>query len=117
MKNFRTYDLALQFYRLCSSIADDGTQDPIWKDQFKRASLSILLNIAEGSGKATAKDRKKFYTIAMGSLRESQSLLMIIKDTEKHLVQADQLGAHLYKLIQNPGSLRCAVSDDRYSYR
>jgi four helix bundle protein len=106
MQNFRTYNLALDFYRACNKLSSNRGQDYVWKDQFKRASLSILLNIAEESGKPTEKDRRRFYSISMGSLRETQSLLMIAENSQALQKQADQLGGLLYKLIQNPGSLR-----------
>ena len=72
------------------------------RNQFERASLSVVLNIAEGSGKRTPKDRRNFYSIAMGSFRETQCLLKILKQ-EQLLKKYDKLGAFLYKLIQNPG--------------
>lgn len=34
------------------------------RDQLLRASQSILLNIAEGNGKGTAPDRRRFFEIA-----------------------------------------------------
>jgi len=97
MKNFRTYDLALDFYQKCQKIK---IKNSIVKNQFERASLSVVLNIAEGSGKLTTKDRRKFYSIAMGSLRETQCLLKILKE-EFLLKNSDKLGGYLYKLIQN----------------
>ena len=45
------------------------------KDQLKRASISIVLNIAEGYGKATNDDRSKFYNIAKGSAHESAAIM------------------------------------------
>ena len=45
------------------------------KDQLKRASISIVLNIAEGYGKTTNDDRSKFYDIAKGSSHESAAIL------------------------------------------
>ena len=96
MKNFKTYNLAVDFYKKCESIQ---LKAPM-KDQFARASLSVVLNLAEGSGKPTAKDRKKFYRISLGSLREVQAILSITN--QSHLEpQADKLGAHIYKLWQN----------------
>jgi four helix bundle protein len=98
MKNFRTYDLAKKFYENCQQL----TLKPPVRDQFERASLSIVCNLAEGSGKPTPADRKKFYASALGSLRETQALLEILKQTQL-ACEADILGAHIYKLIKNPG--------------
>ena len=44
-------------------------------DQLRRASVSILLNIAEGSGKVTSTDKAKFYGIARGSSMECGAAL------------------------------------------
>ena len=44
-------------------------------DQFKRASLSIPLNIAEGNGRWHPKERKNFFLIARGSVFECVPLL------------------------------------------
>lgn len=44
-------------------------------DQLKRASLSIPLNIAEGNGKFSEKDKAKFYHIARGSATECAAIL------------------------------------------
>ena len=93
MKNFRTYQLALEFYRESQKIRWNGPM----KDQFERAVLSIPLNLAEGSAKPTAKDRRKFYRIALGSLREVQCLLELAGHREL-FVKADILAAHLYRL-------------------
>lgn len=99
MFKLRTYDLALELYKECEKLRHDNRYI---KDQLKRASLSIVLNIAEGAGRLTPNDRKRFYTISLGSLRESQCLLEIMN--EKRLsAKADKLGAHLYKLTLNPG--------------
>lgn len=49
------------------------------KDQLKRASLSIVLNLAEGYGKTSVDDRSKFYDISKGSSHESAALLDVCK--------------------------------------
>ncbi|MEA1879009.1 MAG: four helix bundle protein [Bacteroidota bacterium] len=44
-------------------------------DQWKRASLSSVLNLAEGTGKMTPNDKKHYYTIARGSVFECVAIL------------------------------------------
>ena len=94
--NFRTYDLAVQFHKLCRS-----AQLPDYlKDQLLRASSSVALNLAEGSGRATRGDQARFFHIALGSLRECQAVLDLAPKPYGALVgHADTLGAHLYRLI------------------
>jgi len=59
-----------------------GKIDPYIKDQFKRASLSILLNLAEGTGRMTTNDKKHFYTIARGSVFECVAILDLLHEME-----------------------------------
>ncbi len=47
-------------------------------NQLDRASTSISLNIAEGNGKSTPKDRCRFFDIARGSALECASALDIL---------------------------------------
>ena len=53
------------------------------KDQLGRASLSIVLNIAEGSAKFSNKDRRSFYITARGSAFECASLINFLNDEEE----------------------------------
>jgi four helix bundle protein len=48
------------------------------KDQLDRASTSIPLNIAEGNGKYSPKDRCRFFDIAHGSTLECASGLDVL---------------------------------------
>lgn len=50
------------------------------KQQLKRAVTSVALNIAEGKSRKTAKDFSNFLTIAVGSLSETDSILVICEE-------------------------------------
>jgi four helix bundle protein len=49
------------------------------KDQLDRASTSIPLNIAEGNGKFSAKDRARFFEMARGSALECAACLDVLR--------------------------------------
>ncbi len=59
------------------------------RDQLYRASLSMVINIAEGTGKLSKNDRKNFYVISRGSVFESASLLEMLYD--EGLVSSSEL--------------------------
>ena len=48
--------------------------------QIVRAGISVILNIAEGSGKATDKELNRYFNIALGSLNETLAAVDILKD-------------------------------------
>lgn len=101
MTTFRTYELSLTFQAECSRLRFTGA----YRDQFERASLSIVINLAEGAAKPTVRDRRKFYYIALGSLREVQALLRLAAvkglKCDAQVKRADELGAYLYKLCKS----------------
>lgn len=77
-------------------------------NQLSRASVSIVINIAEGSGKMTHKSEKNFYRIARGSVYECVSLFEIIlekrsiaqKQFDTYYNELETLSKMLFKLIQ-----------------
>jgi len=44
-------------------------------DQLRRASTSVVLNIAEGAGKVSPADKKRFFATARGSTFECSAVL------------------------------------------
>lgn len=79
------------------------------KDQLGRASLSIMLNIAEGSAKFSNKDRRNFYVTARGSTFECASLTTFLKGEQEIvddiantiLAHYEEISRMLYTMIKN----------------
>jgi four helix bundle protein len=49
-------------------------------NQLSRSSLSIVLNIAEGSGRFSNADKRRFYIISRGSVFETVSIADVLTD-------------------------------------
>jgi len=70
------YHLALDLLVLASEIIEGLPRGRSHlSDQFSRASLSIVLNLAEGAGKHSKPDKRRYYLTARGSATESAALL------------------------------------------
>lgn len=61
------------------------------RDQLYRASVSMIINIAEGTGKLSKNDRKNFYVISRGSVFECASLLELLCD--ENVLNNDELNS------------------------
>jgi four helix bundle protein len=83
--------------------------DPTTKDQLRRASFSIVLNIADGSGRFSKADRRNFYVISRSSIFECIAILDVLKDEKVMDEQtfatfyknAEEISKMLYAMIKN----------------
>jgi len=77
-EKLKVYQLALEFnkyaHQICSKL--DSRSDI--RNQLDRASNSIVLNIAEGNGKYSKKDKCRYFDISLGSSFESAGCLDIL---------------------------------------
>ena len=71
-------DLVLSVYALLRKFPKE--EQYALCDQLRRAAISIPSNIAEGSGRTSAKDQAHFFEIAFGSLMEIECQLDIACD-------------------------------------
>ena len=71
------YQLALEFQALVSGCR--LARDTALKTQLDRATSSIILNLAEGSGRRHRGDKARFYGIARGSAMECAAAFDIIR--------------------------------------
>jgi four helix bundle protein len=51
----------------------------VLRDQLERASLSVVLNISEGAGRHSRKEKRRFYSIARGSAMESAAAIDVLR--------------------------------------
>jgi four helix bundle protein len=72
------YHLALQFHVGVMTLLPEKGQRNL-RDQLERASLSIVLNIAEGAGRCTPPERRRHFIIALGSVYECASILDVLR--------------------------------------
>ena len=70
------YKCSVQFFAVAAPAIEEVPRGyGELKKQFRRASLSLPLNIAEATGKNTERDRAKYYAIARGSAHECSAIL------------------------------------------
>lgn len=112
MRNFRKYQvwelghqITLDVYKLTSVFPKDEQYG--LTSQMRRASSSVPANIAEGCGRESEVEFKRFLIIANGSATELEYFLILVKDlnfiSELNIndlvVKVDQLKRSLNKLI------------------
>jgi four helix bundle protein len=108
------YRAAIEYVGWAFSLCEQLRGHRNAKEQLIRASQSIPLNIAEGNGKATEAERRRFFEIARGSALEcaaAQDVLEICRAlTPAHNAKAkellDRIVAMLTKLGQRGYSVR-----------
>ena len=104
-------------YRYCEALKGHGNA----KNQLLRASQAIPLNIAEGNGKATDGDRRRYFEIARGSALECgavQDVLQVCgalssEENDKRKALLDRIVAMLTKLGRRGYAVHEAVGEYR----
>jgi four helix bundle protein len=103
------YQKAKAFCILITKLISSRKFDRTTNDQLRRASFSIMLNIAEGSSRFSNKDRKNFMVVARGSAFESAAILEYLVETSeikeeqylKYISNLEEISRMLYSLIQH----------------
>jgi len=120
-ENLDVYQLSLEYVAFAFGLSN-RLQGPVRhaRDQLLRASQSIPLNIAEGNGKASDGDRRRFFEIARGSTLECAAIQDVLQvcgaiEAEENEVAKrtlDRIAAMLTKL----GGRGYSVGDDVEGY-
>ena len=83
--------------------------DRTTNDQLRRAAFSVVLNLAEGTGRFSNPDRRNFYIIARSSIFECMAILDVLKDEgmieeiifKGYYNQGEELSRILFTMIAN----------------
>ncbi len=102
------YQKAKAFCILIHKMISNGNFDRTTNDQLRRASFSIMLNIAEGSSRFSKKDRKNFMVVARGSAFECAAIIEYLyevaeldkDDFVSYLNCLEEISKMLYGLIR-----------------
>lgn len=101
-EKLKVYQLAIEFVTWSETLLEECTgKAASAKKHLEEASSSIPNNIAEGNGKWSNKDRKKFFEVARGSALECASCLDIL--VAKRRISGD-------RVIQGKEQLRSIVN-------
>lgn len=115
-EHLEVYKKAKSFNSSVFLLLQNATLDHVTNDQLRRASFSIMLNIAEGSGRMTKPDKRNFYVISRGSVFEYAAIFDYLKD-QKHISQnafdlfysdLEEISKMLFALIRKLGK-QCGV--------
>ncbi len=107
-EKLEVYRKAKLFNTAIGNLLTNKKIDSCFKNQLRRASFSIILNIAEGSGRFTKPDKRNFYIIARGSVFECVAIIDYLRDMNliseneyfNHYSDLEELSKMLFSLIQ-----------------
>jgi four helix bundle protein len=108
-QNLTVYKKAKDFHKQAKAVVAQKNLKSYEKDQLSRASFSVVLNIDEGSGRFSKKDRRNFFVITRSSVFECVAIMDVLKDNhvisheelEKMETMADELSRIFYAMIKN----------------
>ena len=102
-EKLNVYQLSLGFNEWVGLFLNSLSAKAAAKDQLDRAATSIPLNIAEGNGKFSVRDRARFLEMARGSSLECAACLDVLvarqlADTE-HIAAAKERLARIVQML------------------
>ncbi|MEC5127464.1 four helix bundle protein [Verrucomicrobiales bacterium BCK34] len=113
-EKLNVYQQAIEFVAWVTDLLEAFPRSMAAHDQLDRASTSVPLNIAEGNGKFTPKDRCKYFDTARGSALECAACLDVLVAKRKiDSETAAQGKARLFEVVSMLVGLIRSNSPDR----
>jgi four helix bundle protein len=115
------YKRALEFATWSQQLIESVSKKTSTRDHLERSGESIALNIAEGNGKFSRKDRARFFQIAHGSTLESAACLDLLVARRccpnEAIVRGkailEEIVKMLFKMLDQLG---CRIAEDSGEY-
>jgi four helix bundle protein len=102
------YHVALELHvAACAALPRRGAR--FLRDQLERATMSAVLNIAEGAGRRTMPDKRRFYEIARGSAMETAAILDLLRVRELAVPDVCQKARRLAVRVVQMLSRMCPI--------
>ena len=99
-ENLDAYKLALDFLVFADELIERLPRGRgHLADQLGRASTSIVLNLAEGAGKFSKPDKRRYYLTATGSATECAAILDVCERLKLTLPEAHSVGKSMLERI------------------
>ena len=119
-ENLEVWQLSMKLTKLVYKVSENFPQNEIYglTSQLRRATVSVALNIAEGSMRKSPKEFIQFIRIAIGSLVESRTCLSIAVDLDFITANCeinDLIQEIYFKLIALEKSIKLPVSNSNNS--
>ena len=76
-EKLRVYHVALELQVMANTLVPSIHR--VVRDQFERASLSVVLNLAEGCGRVSRRQKRYHYGVARGSATECAALSDVLR--------------------------------------
>lgn len=108
-RNLEVYQISRKLNKEVFLLLRNSQFDRNIRDQLSRASTSIMLNIAEGSGRFSKRDKRNFFVIARASSLECIALFDVIEDlslcpkeeANTFRIRFEQISKMLFGLIRH----------------
>lgn len=114
-EKLNVYQRSLEFIDFVNQLISSNSTKLNVIDQLDRAVTSIPLNIAEGTGKYTPKDKCRYYDIARGSALECAACLDVLLKREKITKEFCKDGKYsLFEIVSMLTGLIRSTSDRVY---